>query len=76
MAKKKMNQTDALVAILSQGSKRTMAKLVELVSKKTGRTVKATSLNVCLSQLRKSGVNVVTYRGNETRDGVTRYIIE
>lgn len=72
----KMNQTDALEAILSQGRKRTMAQLVELVAKKTGRTVKAASLNVCLSHLRESGVNVVTYRGSETRDGVTRYVIE
>ena len=76
MAKQKMNQVDALVAILKQGKKRTMAQLVELVGKKTGRTVKATSLSVCLSHLRKSGENVVTYRGSETRDGVTRYVIE
>jgi len=53
-----------------------MAQLIELVAKKTGRTVKAASLNVCLSHLREEGVNVVTYRGSETRDGVTRYVIE
>jgi len=73
---RKMNQTDALKAILSQGRKRTMDQLVKLVAKKTGRTVKAASLNVCLSHLREDGVNVVTYRGSETRDGVTRYVIE
>ena len=73
---RKMNQTDALKAILSQGRKRTMDQLVKLVAKKTGRTVKAASLNVCLSHLRENGVNVVTYRGSETRDGVTRYVIE
>ena len=72
----KMNQTDALEAILSQGRKCTMDQLVKLVAKKTGRAVKAASLNVCLSHLRESGVNVVTYRGSETRDGVTRYVIE
>lgn len=72
----KMNQTDALELILGRGRKLTLAKLVELVGKKTGRTVKAASLNVCLSHLRERGVNVVTYRGSETRDGVTRYVIE
>ena len=72
----KLNQTEALKVILSRGRKCTLEQLVELVSKKTGRTVKAASLNVCLSHLRAEGVNVVTYRGSETRDGVTRYVIE
>lgn len=76
MAKKKMNQTDALEAILSQGKKRTMAQLMALVSKKTGRTVAAASLDVCISHLRKRGANVVTYRGSGARDGITRYVIE
>jgi len=76
MAKQKLSQTDALEVILSRGRKLTLAQLVELVGKKTGRAVKAVSLSVCLSHLRKRGVNVVTYRGSGTRDGVTRYVIE
>ncbi len=72
----KMNQTDALELILNRGRKLTLDQLIELVSKKTGRTVEAASLNVCLSHLRKRGVNVVTYRGSGTRDGITRYVIE
>jgi len=72
----KLNQTEALRAILSRGKKLTMDQLVELVSKKTGRTVKAASLNVCLSHLRAEGCNVVTYHRGQTRDGVTRYVIE
>lgn len=71
-----LSQTEALRLILSRGKKLTMAKLVELVAKKTGRTVKAASLTVCLSHLRADGENVVTYRGSQTRDGVTRYVIE
>jgi len=72
----KLNQTEALRVILSRGRKLTMTQLVELVAKKTGRTVKAASLNVCLSHLREDGENVVTYRGSQARDGVTRYVIE
>lgn len=72
----KLNQTEALRLILSRGKKLTLEQLVELVAKKTGRTVKAESLNVCLSHLRAEGVNVVTYRGSATKDGVTRYVIE
>jgi len=72
----KLNQTEALHVILRRGKKLTMNQLIELVGKKTGRTVKAASLKVCLSHLREEGVNVVTYRGMATRDGVTRYVIE
>jgi len=53
-----------------------MDQLVLLVAKKTGRTVKAASLTVCLSQLRSVGVKIVTYPGREARDGLTRYAIK
>jgi predicted DNA-binding ribbon-helix-helix protein len=68
--------TEALLEILSRGRKLTLAQLIELVAKKTGRTVRAASLNVCLSHLREEGHNVVTYHRSQTRDGVTRYVIE
>lgn len=75
----RMNQQDALRAILSSGQKFTMDQLVERVGKKTGRKVKRTSLFVHLSHLRtargKKALKVKTLRGKATRDGVTRYVV-
>ena len=75
MARERMNQQDALKAILSGGQKLTMDQLVERVGRKTGRKVKSTSLFVQLSHLRKKRMKIKTLRGKATRDGVTRYTI-
>ena len=76
MAKKQLNQMDALRAILRNAPNRhTLDQLIQLVAKKTKRTVTATSITVRLSQLRAEGLNILTYRGSASRakDGSAQY---
>jgi len=72
---KQLNQMDALEVILSNGRKYTMDQLVELVEKKTRRSVNRASLAVHLSRLRAKGLKIKTLRGKAVKDGVTRYTI-
>jgi len=72
---KQLNQMDALEVILSNGRKYTMDQLVELVEKKTHRSVNRASLAVRLSHLRAKGLKIKTLRGKAVKDGVTRYTI-
>ena len=75
MAKKQLNQMDALRAILKSGRRHTLDQLIQLVAKKTKRTVTATSITVRLSQLRAKGLNISTYRGSasQAKDGSAQY---
>lgn len=75
MAKKQLNQMDALRAILKSGRRYTLTQLVQLVAKKTKRTVTAPSITVRLSQLRAEDLDISTYRGSASRakDGSAQY---
>lgn len=72
---KKLSQTDALKVILSKGRRYTLNQLVDLVGKKTKRTVTRASLIVRLSELRSGGMTINTYRGSASRakDGSAQY---
>jgi hypothetical protein len=70
---KQLNQMDALETILGSGRKFTMDQLVELVEKKTRRSVNRASLTVRLSHLRARGLKIKTLRGKAVKDGITRY---
>lgn len=74
MATKKPNQFDALTAIFKSGRRFTMDQLIELVAKKTGRSVTAGSISVQLSHLRAE-VEIETLRGSNStaKDGSTQY---
>lgn len=75
MAKTKVNQYDALTAIFKGGRRFTMDQLVEMVAKKTGRSVTPGSISVQLSHLRADGLKIETLRGSESKakDGSTQY---
>lgn len=77
---KQLSQTEALKEILKKkvgGKKKryTLDKLVELVVKKTKRTVTRESLIVRLSELRRTGMKINTFRGSASRakDGAAQY---
>lgn len=74
MATKKPNQYDALTAIFATGRRFTMDQLVEMVAKKTGRSVTAGSISVQLSHLRAE-MDIMTFRGSASKaeDQVTQY---
>lgn len=78
MATKQLSQTEALKMILSKGrppQRFTLDQLVELVWKKTKRTVTRSSLIVRLSELRSDGWEIQTFRGKASRskDGSAQY---
>jgi hypothetical protein len=81
MAKPQLSQTEALQEILrkktSGGKKRryTLDQLVELVIKKTKRTVTRQSLIVRISELRSGGMKIDTFRGgaSKDKDGAAQY---
>ena len=71
--KKKPNQYDALMTLFNSGRRFTMDQLVEMVGKKTGRSVTAGSISVQLSHLRAE-LDIVTHRGAASKvDGVVQY---
>jgi hypothetical protein len=81
MAKKQLSQTEALRTILkkktSGGKKKryTLDQLVDLVAKKTQRTVTRQSLIVRISEIRAGGMKINTFRGSASRarDGAAQY---
>jgi hypothetical protein len=76
-----LSQTEALKDLLkkktSGGKKKryTLDQLVELVAKKTKRTVTRGSLTVRLSELRRTGMKINTFRGSASRakDGMAQF---
>jgi hypothetical protein len=78
---KQLSQTEALKEILKKktaGGKRkryTLDKLVELVGKKTKRTVTRQTLIVRISELRRVGMRINTFRGSasKAKDGAAQY---
>ena len=81
MAKPQLSQTEALKTILKKktagGKKKryTLDQLVELVIKKTKRTVTRQSLIVRISELRSTGMKIDTFRGgaSKAQDGAAQY---
>lgn len=69
--KQKLNQVQALQQLLQPGRSYTRDKLRERVSKLTGRTVSENSLNVAISKVRKTGVNIEATQNAKT--GVRGY---
>jgi DNA-binding response OmpR family regulator len=73
---KQMSQTEALEILFGNKKKRyTLAQLVELVAKKTKRTVTSGSITVRISTMRSDGMKITTFRGKASRakDGKAQY---
>lgn len=77
MARQTLSQTDAILAILANGRRITLAQLAERVGRKTRRSVSPSSLTVRLSNLRAAGHNIATFRGGSSRarGGATQYAL-
>lgn len=77
MARATVSQTDAILTILKDGRRITLAQLAERVGRKTRRSVSPSSLTVRLSNLRQAGYNIATFRGgaSRARGGATQYAL-
>jgi hypothetical protein len=64
--KQKLNQVQALQQLLQPGRSFTRDKLRERVGRLTGRSVSDNSLNVAITKVRKTGVNVETTQNAKT----------
>jgi hypothetical protein len=80
MAKPQLSQTEALKELLKKktaGKRKryTLDQLVELVAKKTKRTVTRATLIVRISELRRTGMKINTFRGSasKAKDGAAQY---
>ena len=66
---------DAILAVLGKGTRVSTTQLLERVAKKTKRPLALNTLRVRLSELRRQGYTINTFRGSQSRakDGSTQY---
>ena len=70
-----MSAYDAILSVLKNGKRVSTNQLLDRVASKTKRPLALASLRVRLSELRRQGHNIATFRGSQSRakDGTTQY---
>lgn len=66
---------DAILAVLGNGKRVSTTQLLDRVVKKTKRSLGVNTLRVRVSELRRQGHDIQTFRGSASRakDGTTQY---
>lgn len=75
MTKAKLSTYDAILSVLGNGKRQTLDQIVTRISKKVAKPSSPSTVVVRISELRRMGHTIVTYRGGQSkaRDGATQY---